>query len=69
MELRVSAFHITQLVVPCGEVKNISNSENWKNVFGKDPTTGVYGLKIDDISGFGEQRCRQLYSKIHVVFR
>jgi hypothetical protein len=41
--------------LPCGEVKNVSNSENWKKVFGLDPTTGVYGLKIDDISGFGEQ--------------
>jgi hypothetical protein len=41
--------------IPCGEVKNISNSENWKQVFGKDPTTGVYGLKIDDIKGFGEK--------------
>ena len=46
--------HVT-LAIPCGEVKNISNSENWKQVFGKDPTTGVYGLKIDDINGFGEK--------------
>jgi len=42
------------MAIPCGEIKNVSNSENWKQVFGKDPTTGVYGLKIDDISGFGE---------------
>ncbi len=41
--------------IPCGEVKNISNSENWKQVFGKDPKTGVYGLKIDDIRNFGEK--------------
>ena len=41
--------------IPCGEVKNFSNSENWKMVFGKDRTTGVYGLKVDDISGFGER--------------
>ncbi|MEQ1587128.1 MAG: hypothetical protein ABL895_14670 [Cyclobacteriaceae bacterium] len=47
--------HVT-LAIPCGEVKNITNSENWKQVFGKDPTTGVYGLKIDDINGFGEKR-------------
>ncbi len=40
--------------IPCGEVINISNSENWKQVFGKDPTTGVFGLKIDDIGGFGD---------------
>jgi len=42
------------LAIPCGEVKNISNSENWQQVFGKDPTTGVYGLKIDNINGFGD---------------
>ena len=42
------------IAIPCGQVTNISNSENWKQVFGTDPTTGVYGLKIDDISGFGE---------------
>jgi hypothetical protein len=40
--------------IPCGTVSNVSNSENWKQVFGKDPTTGIYGLKIDDINGFGE---------------
>jgi hypothetical protein len=40
--------------IPCGELKDVSNSEHWKQVFGKDPTTGVYGLKIDNISGFGE---------------
>ncbi|HEY5748093.1 MAG TPA: hypothetical protein VIU12_18610 [Chryseolinea sp.] len=42
--------------IPCGELKDVSNSEQWKQVFGKDPTTGVYGLKIDNISGFGEGR-------------
>jgi hypothetical protein len=42
------------LAIPCGEVKDLSNSENWKMVFGKDRTTGVYGLKIDDINGFGD---------------
>ncbi|MBA4053581.1 MAG: hypothetical protein C0490_02615, partial [Marivirga sp.] len=42
------------IAIPCGEVKDVSNSENWKMVFGKDKTTGVYGLKVDDISGFGE---------------
>lgn len=42
------------IAIPCGEVKDVSNSENWKMVFGKDKTTGVYGLKVDDIGGFGE---------------
>ncbi|WP_276372061.1 T9SS type A sorting domain-containing protein [Chryseolinea sp. H1M3-3] len=40
------------IAIPCGEIKNATNSENWKMVFGKDRTTGVYGLKVDDISGF-----------------
>ena len=40
--------------VPCGEIKDIWNSENWKQVIGTDPTTGLTGLKIDDIQGFGE---------------
>ncbi|HZB11916.1 MAG TPA: SprB repeat-containing protein, partial [Chryseolinea sp.] len=44
------------LAIPCGEVKDLWNSEGWKMVFGKDRTTGVYGLKIDDISGFGERK-------------
>jgi hypothetical protein len=42
------------IAIPCGEIKDVSNSEYWKQVFGKDPKTGVYGLKIDDISGFGQ---------------
>ncbi len=45
--------HFT-MAIPCGEIRNVSNSENWKQVFGKDPTTGVDGLKIDNINGFGE---------------
>jgi hypothetical protein len=40
--------------IPCGSVKDYSNSEGWKMEFGKDPTSGVYGLKVDDISGFGK---------------
>ena len=40
--------------IPCGEIKDASNSENWKMVFGKDKTTGVYGLKVDNINGFGD---------------
>ncbi len=36
-------------------VNDASNSENWEMEMNKkDPTTGVYGLKIDDISGFGQ---------------
>lgn len=41
--------------IPCGKITNASNSEGWKMVFGKDRTTGVYGLKVDNIEGFGER--------------
>ena len=41
--------------IPCGEIRDASNSENWKMVIGKDRTTGVFGLKVDNISGFGER--------------
>ncbi len=53
---RVSGLSHYSIAIPCGEVKNLWNSEGWKMVFGKDRTTGVYGLKIDDISGFGGGR-------------
>ncbi len=43
------------LAIPCGTVSNYSNSEGWKMVFGQDPTTGLYGLKVDDINGFGKE--------------
>ena len=52
-ECRHGLSHYT-VDVPCGEVSNISNSEGWKVEIGKDPTTGLNGFKIDDISGFGE---------------
>src|SRR5690606_19550534 len=40
--------------IPCGSVSNISNSRNFAIEVGKDPTTGITGFKIDDISKFGE---------------
>ena len=40
--------------IPCGTVSNITNTGGWKVEVGKDPTTGLNGFKIDDISGFGE---------------
>ena len=42
------------LAIPCGVISNYANSEGWKMEFGKDPTTGLYGLKVDDINGFGK---------------
>lgn len=41
------------IAIPCGTITNMWNSEGWKMVIGKDPTTGLYGLKVDDIDGFG----------------
>ncbi|MFZ6010232.1 MAG: T9SS type A sorting domain-containing protein [Bacteroidota bacterium] len=41
--------------IPCGNVSNYSNSEGWKMELGQDPTTGLYGLKVDDIDGFGNK--------------
>ena len=51
------------IALPCGEVKDYSNSENWKMVFGKDPKTGVYGLKVDDINGFGDGKAESFTVK------
>src|SRR5690606_24054994 len=41
--------------VPCGTVKDLSNSRGWKQETGKDPTSGLQGFKIDDIEGFGKK--------------
>lgn len=51
-ECRHDLSHWT-IAIPCGKVKDFSNSQGWKMEFGKDPTTGLYGLKVDDIDGFG----------------
>lgn len=41
--------------IPCGNVTDVSNSGGWKDVVGsKDPTSGLWGLKIDDINEFGD---------------
>lgn len=42
------------IAIPCGTVSQYSNDEGWKMSFGKDPTTGLYGLKVDDIDNFGK---------------
>ena len=42
--------------VPCGIVTEASNSRGWKmELNGKDPTTNLYGLKVDDIHGFEQE--------------
>jgi hypothetical protein len=42
------------LAIPCGTISSYSNSGGWSMVFGKDPTTGLYGLKVDNINDFGK---------------
>lgn len=41
--------------VPCGRVSEILNSENWpvESII-SDPTTGLAGIKFDDINNFGD---------------
>ncbi len=41
--------------IPCGTVTEASNSGNWPmEINSTDATTGIYGLKVDDIKNFGE---------------
>lgn len=43
------------VAVPCGTVTSATNSGNWPmELMVTDPTTGVTGLKVDEIKGFGE---------------
>jgi len=50
---RYDLSHVT-FEIPCGTISNLSNSRNWKQEIGKDPTTGLTGFKIDDIPSFGK---------------
>ncbi|MCU4177180.1 SprB repeat-containing protein [Carboxylicivirga sp. N1Y90] len=41
--------------IPCGTVSEASNSGNWlMELNSTDPTTGIQGIKVDDIANFGE---------------
>lgn len=43
------------IAVPCGHITEASNSEGWPmEINAEDPTTGIYGLKVDEIKNFGE---------------
>lgn len=42
------------VAIPCGEITDYSDSRNWPLVIGKDPTTGLTGLKVDNVNGFGK---------------
>jgi hypothetical protein len=41
------------LDIPCGRVKTVRNSGGGKHSVRRDPATGVYGIKIRNIKGFG----------------
>jgi len=50
-----SALSHYTVEVPCGVISNIKNSGGWKiENPTNDPTSGLSGFKIDDISNFGE---------------
>ncbi|MBT1695966.1 hypothetical protein KK083_03700 [Fulvivirgaceae bacterium PWU4] len=57
-DCRYALSHFT-IAIPCGELSNAWNSQNWKQHIGLDPTTGLSGLKIDDIPGFGDGALRE----------
>ena len=51
------------IAIPCGKVSDYSNSEDWKMEWVEsDPTTGLTGLKVDDISDFGEIESPQSFT-------
>lgn len=52
---RYGLSHLT-VSIPCGLVTDVSNSRGYKIEKGTDPTSGLNGFKIDDISNFGEAK-------------
>lgn len=42
------------VAVPCGQLTSYSDSKGWPLVVGKDPTTGLTGLKVDNANDFGK---------------
>ncbi|MCU4154547.1 T9SS type A sorting domain-containing protein [Carboxylicivirga sp. A043] len=61
IELQVDASECAQALshftveIPCGTVTEASNSMGWPmELNSTDPTTNIYGLKVDETEGFGE---------------
>ncbi|HTH57057.1 MAG TPA: T9SS type A sorting domain-containing protein [Cyclobacteriaceae bacterium] len=42
------------IAVPCGQISNYSDSKGWPLVEGRDPTTRLTGLKVDNANNFGK---------------
>lgn len=56
------------IALSCGTAGNVSNSGGWPmEVNALDPTTGVYGIKIDDIKKFGEGKSPQSFTVTYTV--
>lgn len=54
--------------VPCGSITDVHNSEGWAMEVGTtDPTTGITGIKIDDIKDFGEKSISQSFTVTYTV--
>ncbi|MFT3738830.1 MAG: T9SS type A sorting domain-containing protein [Breznakibacter sp.] len=54
--------------VPCGTVTSASNSQKWKMEINKtDPKSGLYGLKITNINGFGDKKKKQTFLVTYIV--
>lgn len=54
-DCRYDLSHLTIGIPSCYEIIDYSNSMNWKMVeVNTDPTTGLSGIKVDDIPSFGK---------------
>lgn len=50
---RYDLSHVV-VAIPCGTISGYSDSGNWPLVIGTDPTTGLTGLKVDNVDSFGK---------------
>ena len=54
-DCRYDLSHLTIDIPDCYQIEDFSNSMNWAmDIVNQDPTTGLSGLKIDDIPSFGK---------------
>ncbi len=54
--------------IPCGMVTDAENSRGWAmELNAQDPTTGIYGLKVDDIGSFGESDNQESFTVTYTV--
>ena len=54
--------------VTCGNITDASNSENWPMILNsKDPKSDIWGLKVDDIRNFGDDRHKESFTVTYTV--